>query len=335
MLKVYGIKTNDGYYLSDEPNKPSYSRSSFLKSKIINGSIPEETFHKDWVKVSDKPIKIQEQKSVPNTNHRYVLIDEQLESASIPLEFNREDVAYFHRGDYDWVWKDEYSHLMSLYRLEYDKHDDILEDIDFTYIELAEIDRVINPKKYEFKAQTSKWNSDPFKIITTNDAENQMIDKIIFPDLVLGNHPKRFTSKQMYAIVRAYIKENIDGRYARITSDYKFCFTVKKVIPLDSPIKTTVEVMKQNGRPYKKPRFITNYKKNREVEVFEMTHSEENYKGYTPIPAMVGENAEDLKEKVERYCKELIEEINKPFHDCPTCKGAGVILEKQNAERGL
>ncbi len=54
---------------------------------------------------------------------------------------------------------------------------------------------------------------------------------------MLSSRPCKLTSKQMYDITRKYIKDNIDLSKAKITSDYKFCFAVKKIIPLLTPEK--------------------------------------------------------------------------------------------------
>jgi hypothetical protein len=149
----------------------------------------------------------------------------------------------------------------------------------------------------------------------------------MYPDILLPSRPCKLTSQQMYKIVREYIKQNINYTYATITSDYNFCFTVQKKIILDNPYENKTEIKKQNGHSYHPPKYNTKYTKDRLVPIFEMTYSPENYKGYTSIPEMWGENQEDLKEKVDRYCQELIEIINKPLVDCPHCHGEGVILQ--------
>ena len=45
----------------------------------------------------------------------------------------------------------------------------------------------------------------------------------------------RLTSQESFDIIRWYIKRNIDPKAAEMTSDYDFCLTVKKLIPLESP----------------------------------------------------------------------------------------------------
>ena len=128
------------------------------------------------------------------------------------------------------------------------------------------------------------------------------------------------------AIVKYDFKENIDSKYATITSDYDFCFTVKKKIELFTPEKYELDVSPIKAR---KPRYETRYRKTREHEIFEMTYSPENYKGYTPIKEFEGKDLKDLKHNIEVFCKNLIEKINTPLKDCPHCKGYGVILDSE------
>lgn len=115
------------------------------------------------------------------------------------------------------------------------------------------------------------------------------------------------------------MKANINGKYATITSDYDFCFTVKKVI-YHTPEKYTVNISKR------KPKYETRYRRNREIVIFES--APKPYNNYTVQKSISGENHKDLEMKVDKYLKDLIEEINKPLIECECCKGMGVILDK-------
>ena len=57
-----------------------------------------------------------------------------------------------------------------------------------------------------------------------------------------------------------------------------------------------------------------------------MTHAQEKYKGYTPIPDMTAESEVALNKKMETWLNTLMEEINKPLAACPYCKGVGFEL---------
>jgi len=64
----------------------------------------------------------------------------------------------------------------------------------------------------------------------------------------------------------------------------------------------------------------------REAKIFEMTHAESNYKGYTPIQGFEADNEAMLKEQIDNYLADLMDKINEPLVECPYCKGRGVIL---------
>lgn len=44
----------------------------------------------------------------------------------------------------------------------------------------------------------------------------------------------------------------------------------------------------------------------------------------------VGENYEDMVNKMNQYLENLIQEINTPYEECTHCKGWGVILRENN-----
>lgn len=326
-MKIYGIQTKDGVLLS-EKIEASYSSGTNLDSYFFNGEKPEKTFHKDWVSISSTPVKLEKTVSQKDINHRYELIDKELESEKFPLVFMRDDVAVYDSDEYEWYWKEEHRHLRSLYKSFSDKQPNKLVDMEFEYEQIAEVDEIKSPEGFQYTVLSdSNWNHKGTSELNVSSVQHQLVDKIMFPNILLNNKPSKLTSTQMFEVVRQYVKQNVDLKVAKVTSDYNFCFTVKKVISISDPYEQKKEIMKQNGRPYKSPKYNRKFIKNREVEIFEMTHSAKNYEGYTPIPEMIGENIEDLKEKVDKYCKELIDAINKPLVDCSHCDGQGVLVE--------
>lgn len=42
-------------------------------------------------------------------------------------------------------------------------------------------------------------------------------------------------------------------------------------------------------------------------------------------PSIIGENYQDLQNKVEKFLTELMSQINKKYCECPTCKGWGIV----------
>lgn len=323
-MKIYAIKTLKGYYLCNDTN--NYYRTA-LKNLYINGDFPKSTFHKNWVFITKEIETIQKKQSQPNINYRYELIDSTMASDKIPLRLERDLVSYENEDDYETYWYDDYKHLASLYKLNFDAQPDILVDVEYELEIVLELDDIQEFNGFAYPVPKTQYRNDGMTNITEKDVKHQLLDQILFPDLILHLRPCEMTSEQMYKIVREHIKTNINPKHARITSDYDFCFTVEKIIGLAEPYTSKREITKTNGKSYKPPKFNTNYIKNRTVKCFEMTYSPKNYQGYTPISNMIGENVEDLKEKIDRYLKEVIEEINKPLVDCPHCKGQGVIVE--------
>ena len=153
---------------------------------------------------------------------------------------------------------------------------------------------------------------------------------MIFPEILLSERPCKFTSKQMYDITRQYIIEHIDNSVAQITSNYDFCFEVKKLIPLIEPETITYQhIFARTKRERNK--IHTRVKKYNEKTIFEMTNEQEHYKGYTVIPEMCANSEAELKEKVDTWLESLIEIINKPLCQCPHCQGTGYLdkIEKE------
>ena len=325
-LHIYAIKTKNGYYITNNLERNSY-RTSYLKQKYFDGKFPKETFNNNWLFIEQEPKIIEEIKSQPNINYRYELIDPSMQCEKIPLTLKKEVATYFDDDEYEDCWYEDYKHLSSLYQLKYDEQPNIKVPIDFKFEILLELDEVKEFNGFAYPVQKTQWASDGLTNFTEKDVKYQILDEILFPDLVLPSRPCELSSEQVYKIVRQYIKQNIDYTRAKISSDYDFCFQVEKLIQISDPYEQKTEIMKNNGKSYRPPKYNTKYIKNRTIKCFEMTYSPKNYNGYTPIPAMIGENIDDLKGKVDRYCKEIIDEINKPLIDCPHCKGNGVILE--------
>jgi hypothetical protein len=146
----------------------------------------------------------------------------------------------------------------------------------------------------------------------------------IVTEISLENHPCCIPSSEWYKVIRSHIKENINPSFAEITSDYNFCFTVQKKIKLNTPKVWKTERTKFNGKSYRPPQFTSHRKEYELHPLFEMTHESENYKGYTPIPSIKGDNLSDLRENVAKYLSDLMNRINEEVRYCKHCQGTGV-----------
>lgn len=333
MLNIIAIKTNKGYYLANAYNiETDYNWSnSELSRYYFDDEQPKPTFDKMWWWISSFPKTVKEKRSQPSTNKRYELIDKDLCSEKIPLVIKYDDATY-EDDDYDICWKSTYKSYQSLYEYKEDKQPDKLVDIEYTIEIITElsIDEIAAPPEMNYSVQKTKWAHEGTTLLKNDAVKHQIIDRIICPSILIQNKPCSFSSKQVYDILRQYIKENINPKVAHITSDYNFCFTVKKLIGLTKPIEHRSEILNSKGRSYKNPKFKYNYVKAREIEVFEMTHQEDNYKGYTVINGISANNEYELKEKVDKLCEDTISLINEPLVECPHCQGYGVILEDNN-----
>ena len=284
MISFTVIKTvKDGMFIKDDS-----AYGSNIPNYFFDGEKLIKTPKDKWYKLDKMPTKVQKKGSDTYTNRRYEL------KAGYPVsELTPQIIAY---DDFDT--DDEIS---GLYKSEFDVVDGILEDVEFEIEVLSE--------EENFYVEKPKFQSTPLLIteLTTH------------PDL-LHNRPCKIGSEALYKVVREHIKQNYDGRYARISSDYDFCLTVQKLIGIEpEPYYTT-------GGTKRKPTQILQYRKQRTLTVFEC--APKSYQSYTVLQPIVAKNQSELDDKVQKYLDEIIEKINKPFVDCECCKGMGVILKE-------
>ena len=324
-MRIKAIKCDNGKFFIIDASE-SMHESDFLKLQI-NGKHPEKSFCDDWFIVNSKPKKIVRTILQNNTNYRYELKDKTLKSNKFPLVFKRELVESSIDTDY---WKDEYADLRSLYKLVSDKQPPIIKNVDFELEVLIKVKNVPKPDEFIYDVASEQWMSGALRTtVTQKNIRHQLLDKLLFPKPLWNTLACKLSSHDTYKIVRQYIKQNINLKCAKITSDYKFCFTVQRVIPLSEPEKYTVNT---NMFTKRNPKYETRFRRERLVTCFDMTYSPENYSGYTPIQGFEGKSQKDLKLKIDTYCEDLIKFINKPLRDCKYCKGLGVIVPKFNAQ---
>ncbi len=331
MLKIVGIKTNKGYYIASANNiESNYLWSKPDISKLyFNGKQPKLTFDKMWWYVPDEITSVEQMVSQAPINKRYELKDKELCSERIPMVIAYDNAVREVDEDGYYVWYDAYKNYSSLYEFKQDEQPDALMAIDFDFEVIVElqIDEIDAPLAMNYNVQRTQWAHEGTRVFSTSEIKHQIIDRIISPSILLHNKPCFLTSEQVYEILRQYIKENINPKVAHITSDYDFCFTVKKVVALSNPIERQQEILNGRGRSYKHPKYKRWHVVSREVECFEMTYSPKNYDRYTPIPGMEAKDEYELKEKLDKLCENTISMINEPLVDCPHCEGYGVILK--------
>lgn len=327
ILKFNAIKTDNGYYVSYYADC-SWGTSSSLSIYEFDGKKPEKTHNAKWLRIAEAPKKITREVSQPNINHRFELIDIGFANERCPFSIKREDAGIMGEdddGNYTFVWNDKYSHLKSLYKEVSDPQPNKIEEVPFEMNVILEIDKIKEYAGFSYPVQRTQWSHEGLAQLTENNVHHNEMDTILFPGIILPARTSKLTSEQSYKIVRKHIQDNINPKFAVITSDYNFCFTVKKKIPLTKPIPYQRDISRFGAR---KAKYITDYRSTREIETFEMTHTGDNYKGYTPIKGFEGANVEELKANIDEFLADLMEKINKPLVDCAHCNGLGVVCEE-------
>jgi len=332
MNKLTYYKSEKGVYLKIAQHTTGSSYVRPLGNFKVNGLTTETTHSKDWyfVPTTEEPLKVTQKESDTSVATHWNLKNTELASDKIPLSISLEGAQeYYDEDDYCWyINNPTYKDIGSLYEKVYEKSVGawLPLEVEYNFLGTVEDSSVDDPTKYKVVYnKTSPHSNNEVNQALSSIVSYEDIDRVLTPELLLHNKPCKLTSKQSYKIIRSYILDNIDGKYARITSNYDFCFTVKKVFT-KTPATRQVEVLKGNGRPYTKARYRS---VNNQVEeqVFEMTSSEDNYRGYTPIVGFSGDSLAELSETITRYLEELINFINEPLKCCPSCEGKGHVEE--------
>ena len=317
LIEILGIKSDVGFYIK------IIKGCNYSSKKLLFDGIPAEPTHSsEWYKLKCKPKKITIPVAGEQINHRFELIDKAMESDVFPLTYKVDDVAIYDSYEYEYVWNPTHAIKKSLYKLAFDMSPDHNKTLKFVIQTICEIDKVEEYAGLSYDIQKTRWGNDGTVKLTSSDIKHQELDKILFPSLLLPSKPSALSSSDSYKIIRQFVKENINREVAEITSDYDFCFTVKKRIELHTPEKYACNVASIRS---KTPRYETRFRKYRAVEVFEMTDDSHKYKGYTIIPGFTGKNHDDLKKNIDTFLADLIAKINEPLKDCPHCDGMGVI----------
>ena len=317
--KMYLIQTDTCCFISDCMKFSGYDftyHQSELPNLFFDGEKAELTFAPNWLKIKKFPKKIERSERQPDINKRYEIRDKALMSKSL-LEIIKIEEKENYGED-----------VLGLYDFKSDKQPDITVEVKYDIDIVLNITNYEEPKKIDYNAiQRSSWNDETIKI-TDKDIKHQLLDKIIFPEILLPTRPCSISSINLYSIIRQHIRENINTKVAEITSDYAFCFAVKKIMALIEPRKFTYNNLfapTKKGRA--KIRFgVQEYKK---IEIFEMTHTQENYKSYTPVKELFADSETELKGKIDNLLQKLITAINEPLEMCKHCKGTGYTKEIQ------
>jgi len=319
-LKARMVKTATACFVSDCFVTGGYDftyHRSRIKDLFFDGKLPNASFKENWLVLDRYPSTIQRKIKGAYINERWEINDKEMISTKLPEIVFPTDKDFF---DCEGNFRHD-----SLYTRKQDKEPDTMQDVEIEWEMIFDVTDFQEPPKIEFKG-IHKFNySDKEYIISNDCVKHQALDEMLFPEVLLHNKPSSFASKTVYDITRKYVLEHIDQSVAKISSNYDFCFEVKKIVPLHAP--ETITYHNIFGRTKReRDKLHTTVKKYNEYTIFEMTHAQEKYKGYTPIPDMTAESEVALNKKMETWLNALMEEINKPLIACPYCKGVGVAM---------
>lgn len=295
-MKLIAIKTKDNFYISENIEFKSYFSSS-IGNYLFDGTRPEKTLKENWWSIKNEPKEITKELPEKEINIRWELKKGFPESELTPKTLTE-------NPNYE---DSEYSDVAGLYEKKSDKEPSGIEKIEFEFIIISEIDN--------------------FKIIKQDfEVKYNLLDQITIPDVLLPTRPCAISGKQFYSIIRKYVQHHIDGKYAKITSDYDFCLTVTKHISYTSPRPYKVDIGTK-----RKANYVTRFNTHRDIKIFET--SPEGYSNYPVQKGISGDSYEDLNNKIKEYLEDLIAKINEPLIDCECCNGTGVILKSDEIKK--
>ncbi len=262
----------------------------------------------------------------------YKLKAVELTSDKIPLYLKQEEVQPYMDWDDCTRWTN-YEEIRGLYTVDSVQKEGVLSPVEYQLVCLGtlQIDNIESPATMAINVSnpraipTEAKGYDLSGLVSYSDLE-----QMLTPEFLLHERPCKLSSSQMYKIVRSWVKTNINPECAEITSDYDFCFTVKRKLH-HPPIAVRTEVKKKNGRSYATPKFNTHNKTYESVKIFEMTwagyRGAYGYEGYTCIPPLEGSSLKDISERLKYYLETLMEEINKEVEKCSCCNGYGHVVK--------
>lgn len=321
-VEILQYKTNVGYFVKV---KSQYSYHLF-SSMLINGLSEKDVIRfNGYAKLDCEVLSVQQKIPATKKVIHWTLKDKELASSKLPLIAQQ-----YWDEDLEETKLQGVEGYEALYEPVYEETEDKLVDVSFVIIDMGEyiIDNPSNIKSRKIRS-TSEGNYSNSKVVEQelkNVVTFDEIVKLLTPEFALEQAPCKLSSHQMYKITRQYLLENLDMKENVITSNYDFCFTVKKRVHT-KPFITSESYWK--GKTLKS-KLVT--KTERQVEVFEMTYSgykgAGGYEGYTCIPELHGDNLEDLANKLDSYLENLVKSLNSVVHECECCKGTGHIVEK-------
>lgn len=339
MITFEAYSTNLGLFVKDVRGYSKRRINSIITTEFQSLETPANSYSRaSWffLKGIQQIESYEVLKTGANVHTGYVLKISSIASDEIPLELSLADANSVYDEDAEeFKWCGPYSELQALYKPVHVKSEDawVAEEFEVKILRSLQIDSFEAPVKMEVKQITDNYGGMPHTADLASIVTYEDIERLLTPEFLLHERPCALSSSQMYSIVRRHIKDNIDSKYATITSDYDFCFTVKRKVAI-KPLTSRTEIKNNRGRSYAQPKFKTSSVTHKEVEIFEM--APKPYNSYTTISSYSTISLKQMQEFILSYLENLMDEINKPVQECQHCGGTGYIIEaKINANEGL
>lgn len=321
-MKIQAIKTSDGFFIKNADGQ-SYSYNDQLKSVHFGRKEPEPTWKSGWYKIPDVYAKAERYTAPSKKTVGYKLKVDYQPTAALPATAQLE---FFGDTYYE-------NPLFNLYEAVQEDVPHSYEDIEVEISVVGELEGALVQEVLHFPVYGAYPSLDGKNwAIKNSEIQLGLVDDIITPEILRDERPCQLSSEHSYKIIRTHIKDNIDPKVAEITSDYDFCLTVQKRLPLaeKEEYKYDANWRLFSGRR-RKPKMTTGYRTERKKDVYAVAPRLQGKvrEGYKEAPCFSGENVRELKANIAAYLADLMTEINRPLRDCPCCKGAGVVEDEK------
>lgn len=295
MLDLTIVKSKHGVFVNAYNHSSYYNNYAIdLDQYLFDGEAPQKTYRQGWYQIKDIPKKVEKLVNGKTTIVKYLLNLNITPNAVMPQEVEPD----FFEDEDNYYLKEHYTAVKNQ----------------------TESTKVAE----EFKVNLYE-QYDNFKPIKQEfEPVYDLVSTIVTPGKFWTEIPCKIGPEASFKYIREYIKKHIDGRFARLSSDYDFCLTVQKRIPLSEPEEFTYFSLGRTKRA--KTIEKKGLRDTRDLAIFEM--APKPYQSYSLAPTFEADTTNELHDKIQTFCKDLMEQINEPVKDCPHCKGRGIILNK-------
>lgn len=303
-------KTNIGVFFKPKIQKYYHILTNDLTINGITASNIQKV-HPRWYKLDGEIKHVTKKLPAQKQLLGWKLDDEQLASEKIPLWLVEPEVYEEYNGELERTEiKGKFASIVGLYSKQYKElpAEEVAVDFTLNLLEEYEILDYSKPEQCSVKAIGESRKVQEFDLSAIVQYEE--IEQLITPEFLLHVRPCKLDSKQMFSIIREYLLENINPKQAIVTSNYDFCFAVKKLV--------------------KQPQLYKQKPIQKQIECFEMTYAgyggkPKGYEGYTPIPALQANSLQEMQQKLKLLLDDLLQKVNSELQECSCCNGFGFV----------